>query len=243
MSPYRIKIIIALLLAFGSAWFLNKEVFLLNTPIIRADTPQRIVQLPQNIFTGGIKIIASLPKPPTSTTRSEQGGSILPTGRAQTQPYPLPPADSSQPQQPPNNPDNGGNNGPSPTPQWITIVPPTNTPYPTQRPNYPTYTPPPPTPTPRPVTKVEFAQCLTSKGMKFYSNVTCPYCAQQKADFGTQAWGYITEINCTAQTQTCRSKAGVGIGPAWEESGGKVWPGAMDFRSLGYVSKCQAPSI
>jgi hypothetical protein len=64
----------------------------------------------------------------------------------------------------------------------------------------------------------KLAQCLTSKGVKFYGAFWCPHCAEQKAIFGDDL-RYITYVECdprdpTSKPDECAAK-GVKAYPTW----------------------------
>lgn len=231
MTLQRIKIITSLIISLLIVFFLKEQVFIGSSPLIRPDAPTNIVSLPKKIANSTTVLLAKVIPARSSTQQPDAKISPAP----KTGPFNPPDSQNPGPTEEivptkvlPTTP-------PTATPALITIPPPTIPPNPNGGQLPPTQPPP-------PVTKVEFAQCLTSKGMKFYMNSSCPYCKKQKDMFGPDAYRYVTEINCNTQTQLCRSKPGVGIGPAWETGTGKIYPGYMDLQSLGYASSCPKPT-
>ncbi len=230
MSRYRIKIAVSLITSFIVVFFLNREVFFAGTPRVRPDVPMRIVQAPQYISSQINTIFSSMKRKtgegpsPTPTPFGE--GVPLPTSRREngTQPFPVSTI-------PPGMPAN-----PTATVQPTTSQPSTQpTASPTQRPSAP------PQPSqPNQTTNIAFAECLTSKGMKYYYNSSCGACLWQKQQFGDQAFAKLTAINCDTQTQTCYGK-GIGKGPAWEKGSGEMVGGAKNFQMLSTMSGCPQP--
>ena len=237
MTFFRLKIFISLVLAYLVSWYLSSNVFLAGTPVVRPDAGRNVLQIPLMAKDATGKLFAHFSifkgiKPPKSSNTDTIA--VIPTWKANISPT----RDPAEPNAPYNPPPTSSYQNPTPTQGWIYISP---SPTPTPVPWIPT-SPPQPTATSAPVTKDQFAQCLTTKGMKFYTNAACPFCKQTKQDFGT-SFKYVTEVNCDAQAQLCRSKPGVGRGPAWEKGNGEIIPGAMDFQSLSYVSSCQKPTL
>ena len=95
-----------------------------------------------------------------------------------------------------------------------------------------------------------FAQCLTEKNVVMYGSITCSYCAQQRAMFGS-AFKYIKEIECdprnpNPETELCVQKNIQGT-PTWieEDAEGKDiyrFPaGVIELEDLALVSGCSLP--
>lgn len=236
MNKQRIKIVISLLLSFVIVFFLQREVFLAGTPIVRGDVPLRVAQAPRSVQQNISTLFSFISRPsskqtgtPTPTPFGE--GLPQPTRENGTQPFPV-----SSPTSPPNG-----------WPQWpaSTATPAPQQPTLTNSPARATATPTrPPIATSTPaqaVTKVQFAECLSSKGMKFYYTSTCAACTWQKNEFGTDAFAKVTSINCDTQTQTCYSK-GIGRGPAWEKPDGSMLGGVTSLSNLATISSCQQPN-
>jgi hypothetical protein len=221
---YRIRMYAALIIALTLALFLNKELFFLNTPIIRKDPFVDLVQLPTTVA-------KYIPSRTGSSSEPTNTPSIRLTPRPTLGPYITPektdphfPTSTQNPQVtveptiPVLSPTGSG---------WVSITP----------------SPPPvsntlaPTPISQSVSIIEFAQCLKNNGMVFYSNSTCPACQQQKALFGNEAFTKLNVVSCDTSSLECRNK-GVGRGPAWITGTGKVYPGAMDLTSLHFASGC-----
>lgn len=96
------------------------------------------------------------------------------------------------------------------------------------------------TPTTNP--RLELAQCLTEKGVKFYGAFWCPHCAEQKALFGS-AKNKLPYIECgvigdsRGQTQICMDKEISGY-PTWEFPGGERVSGAQTLERLSQIAGC-----
>lgn len=224
---FRIRMYAALILAFAIAFFLNKELFFLNTPVIRKDPFIDVAQLPKKLaqyIPSRSDSSSGSPNTPAATTAPKPtvGPYITPEKTNPGAPSsPKSPEPTIEPTEPVPSPTGSG---------WISITP---------SPPPPVDTTAPPTPTSKPVSKVEFAQCLKDNGMVFYSTATCTACQQQKAMFGNEAFSKLTVVSCDSNALECRNK-GIGRGPAWITGSGKVYPGAMDLTSLHYASGCPA---
>lgn len=237
MRFYKFKIFeitVVLTLAFLSALFLGEKIFIHGTLIVHPQVRWNIAAFPTKLRETGSEIFRRLADLSFLPKIGPEKPIIQPTPSqsppSQRQPTATPPSQKEPTSTVPPH-------GPSPTPTTAPIVPtlsptplpPTLTPYPTA------------TPTTSPsVTLAQFAQCLTSRGMKMYGSPYCGACAQQRNMFG-QAFSYITEIDCTQQSQLCSQKGITGY-PTWEDRGGRLYPGVQSFPSLSQISGCPAPS-
>jgi len=86
----------------------------------------------------------------------------------------------------------------------------------------------------------QFAQCLTSRGMKMYGTPTCGSCASQRRQFGS-AFSYIIEINCSTEGRICDQK-GIRGYPSWEDGSGQIHGGELNFSILSQISGCPMPT-
>lgn len=90
--------------------------------------------------------------------------------------------------------------------------------------------------------KSELAQCLTSKGLKFYGAFWCPHCAEQKALFGS-AKDELPYVECgvigdaRGQTQICTEKEITGY-PTWELQNGERISGVQSLERLSKIAGC-----
>lgn len=237
MRIYRVKIIVVLLVSLGISYVLDSQVFLLHTPLFRKDMVNRIVAIPTLVKSVYPMILTATRRQTNPNNNSNvPAPTQAPGGAPKTAPfYPTTPQSGS-----------GQNptNTPYPTPTgtgWVTVAPtqvPTAAPTsPAQQQNpVPTYTYSSPTPQPA-IPKVEFAQCLTDHGMKYYYTKTCVVCQEQKSLFGTEAYAKLNKFDCDVNPALCRSK-GFGLGPAWETAAGKIFRGAMDLTSLHFAADC-----
>jgi hypothetical protein len=90
----------------------------------------------------------------------------------------------------------------------------------------------------------EFAQCLTSKGMKLYGAFWCSVCQKQKSLFGSSAV-YINHAECStpdgkSQTAECQA-AGIESYPTWQLPDGSKRAGILTFQELAAFSGCKLP--
>lgn len=89
-----------------------------------------------------------------------------------------------------------------------------------------------------------FAQCLTSKGAKFYGAYWCPHCQNQKAMFGTSE-KYLPYIECSTpngqgQLPVCNDKNITGY-PTWEFADGSRLSGEVPLKTLAEKTGCTVP--
>lgn len=223
MEVYRSKIFkttLAQTLAFLFALFLGEKVFIHGTFIVRPRVRWSIASFPSRTRKAASKVLRKL-----------TDFSFLPKVGPEKPIIPPTSSPSPSPQRPPTSTPPFYRLSPtpiaaSPTP-WLSPTPlsPTPTPFPASPPA---------------VTIAQFAQCLTSRGMKMYGSPYCGYCTQQRDMFG-QAFSYITEIDCTRQGEVCSEK-GISGYPTWEDGGGRLYPGVQSFSSLSQISGCPAPS-
>jgi hypothetical protein len=90
-------------------------------------------------------------------------------------------------------------------------------------------------------TLIDFAKCLSDKGVKMYGASWCTHCNNQKKMFG-DAWKYFY-VECAppsgnGQTQACQ-EAGINGYPTWEFQGGKKVEGELSLEKLGQNSGCE----
>lgn len=89
----------------------------------------------------------------------------------------------------------------------------------------------------------QFAQCLTSKGMKLYGAFWCPHCQDQKALFGSSI-SYITYVECSnsdkSENAVCQSAGIVGY-PTWQLPDGSKHEGQLTLQELAVLSGCTLP--
>ena len=89
-----------------------------------------------------------------------------------------------------------------------------------------------------------FAQCLNSKGLKFYGTFWCPHCNNEKALFGS-SMKYMNYIECSnkdmTQTEVCK-KAGIQSYPTWEFASGSRLTGEVPFEKLSEMTGCPLKS-
>ena len=88
----------------------------------------------------------------------------------------------------------------------------------------------------------EFAQCLTTSGVKMYGAYWCPHCNNQKAAFGS-SWKYVSYVECSlpggqGQTQEC-TEAGITGYPTWVFQDGSRVSGEQSFETLSQKSGCE----
>lgn len=222
MNERRLKIVTALIISFLSVNFFSEKIFLANSPLIRADFKDNILNLPREAGQKAQGLITYLnekkPKPNLQNGRNvpRSGMVTLPPGRN----YPT-----------------GFYPTSAPFPTFFN-VPTSTVPTTTRTPTVPRA--PTATPTSGSLTVAQFAQCLTSKGMKVYGTSYCGACQQQKALFGS-AYSYINDIDCQRSPQVCSSK-GISTYPTWEDGSGGKHQGARPFSSLSQMSGCQTPT-
>ena len=84
-----------------------------------------------------------------------------------------------------------------------------------------------------------FAQCLAGKNITMYGLKNCPYCRQEKADFG-KAFQYVLYIECDAEPQKCL-EAKIEAVPAWLWPDGKRLTGYQSLEKLAGESGCVLP--
>ena len=92
------------------------------------------------------------------------------------------------------------------------------------------------------------AQCLTSKGVKFYGAYWCPHCAAQKATLGESAMKKIDYVECgvpgqgeQAQSDACKA-AGVSTYPTWILADGTRLVGEQTPQALADKAGCLNPA-
>lgn len=93
----------------------------------------------------------------------------------------------------------------------------------------------------------QFAQCLETKGVKFYGAFWCPHCIEQKALFG-KSKQYLPYVECSTadqkgQTEICKEK-GIQSYPTWEfqtASGTELVSGEKSLKELSEKSGCELP--
>jgi hypothetical protein len=88
---------------------------------------------------------------------------------------------------------------------------------------------------------IDFAKCLSDKGVKMYGAYWCPHCNNQKKMFG-DAWKDFY-IECAlpsgnGQTQACQD-AGINGYPTWVFQDGKKVEGELSFEELSQYSGCE----
>jgi glutaredoxin len=87
------------------------------------------------------------------------------------------------------------------------------------------------------------AQCLTSKGVKFYGAYWCPHCQNQKAAIGESAMKSIDYVECgvqgdtQAQSEACKT-AGVNTYPTWVFADGTRLVGEQTMEALADKAGC-----
>ncbi|MDO8498125.1 MAG: hypothetical protein Q7S61_06310 [bacterium] len=212
-SSLRIRIGIALLISFLLATYLNNAIFMPNTPLVKAEAQVELLKLPQQLQISTVDLLTRL------TTRTNTPPEPTSSGKSGggTSRFPT---DKTNRQYPTTTPRPGQN---SPLPTATPIVYPTATPM-----------------TPQTVTRAQFAQCLTIRGMKMYGAENCNACDSQKDMFGSD-FSYITYIDCLRQSSVCNQK-GVKTYPTWEDSTGKLYVGYRPFSNLAQISTCAAPT-
>lgn len=92
---------------------------------------------------------------------------------------------------------------------------------------------------------VEFAKCLTARGVKMYGTYLCPHCNNQKAMFGKWGFAEIAYIECDAKGKNgnpdfCIAKGIEGY-PTWEFNNGLRMVGEVTFQMLSEKSGCPLP--
>ncbi len=90
------------------------------------------------------------------------------------------------------------------------------------------------------VASADFAQCLTSKGVKFYGSKNCGWCDKEKELLG-ESLQYINYIECIGDdgqpTKTCQD-AKIESFPTWQLPDGKMESGYKTLEQLAEVSGC-----
>ena len=90
----------------------------------------------------------------------------------------------------------------------------------------------------------DFAQCLEEKGAVFYGTFWCPYCLNQKREFGRSA-DLLPYVECSTpdrqgQTQACID-ADITSYPTWEFANGERMQGVVPFEVLAEKTECILP--
>ena len=91
--------------------------------------------------------------------------------------------------------------------------------------------------------KVALAQCLTSKGVKFFGASWCPHCAQQKKSFGSKAMKKVTYVECAVpgnnslQAQICKDN-NIKSYPTWRFPDGTEKTGEQTLEDLASAAGC-----
>jgi len=89
-----------------------------------------------------------------------------------------------------------------------------------------------------------FAQCISSKGVKFYGAFWCPHCQDEKSMFGSAAH-YLPYVECSTpdsngQLQICIDQK-ITEYPTWKFPDGSVNQGEMTLQDLATKTGCQLP--
>jgi len=89
-----------------------------------------------------------------------------------------------------------------------------------------------------------FAQCIASKGAKFYGAFWCPHCQAQKELFGSSV-KYLPYVECSTpdtngQLQVCIDQK-IAAYPTWKFSDGTTKEGEMTLRELADKTGCALP--
>jgi len=84
----------------------------------------------------------------------------------------------------------------------------------------------------------DFAQCLTSKGIKMYGTEWCGYCKMQKGYFN-ESFQHVDYVNCEEDNEACQ-EAGIQGYPTWIING-ELSPGAKPLDKLAELSGCELP--
>lgn len=92
---------------------------------------------------------------------------------------------------------------------------------------------------------VDFAQCLTARGVKIYGAYWCSHCLNQKRLFGS-SFSKINYIECdprgpNAKPGLCLEKK-IESYPTWEFPDGSIAKGELTFEQIAEKSKCQLPA-
>ena len=90
----------------------------------------------------------------------------------------------------------------------------------------------------------QFAQCLSSSGVKFYGAFWCSHCQNQKALFGNSK-KYLPYVECSTldakgQTQACIDKK-IPSYPTWEFTDGSRLSGEIPLSQLAEKTSCELP--
>lgn len=262
MNQLRIKIIISLLCAFFISSFLVSNLFLSATTKIKDESSLAIHNFPLNVNhtakslfslirqVAPIKVTVFQPSPtPINLVNQslltpmpwEPGqDEILPKTVPVLTPLPIPSATDYP------------SSSLSPTPVEYSVTPtiilPTRVNLPTATPRVPTPTAYLPTATPRLPTAItpppttsyaDFGRCLTSHGMKMYTQPGCSACTQQR-NLLKEAVNYVIDINCQTNVQEC-SRIGVRSKPSWGKNNQLVIGGVATIERLAQVSGCPVP--
>lgn len=86
-----------------------------------------------------------------------------------------------------------------------------------------------------------FAQCLDSKGAKFYGAFWCPHCQDQKKLFG-KSLKFVPYVECSTQDgkgqlEVCKEK-GVQSYPTWIFENGNRQSGLISLADLSATTSC-----
>lgn len=88
----------------------------------------------------------------------------------------------------------------------------------------------------------ELAECLSDKGVAFYSAYWCPHCKEQKAMFGKSfeklvAFECADPVNPRKQAEVC-AQANIRAYPTWEFADGERYEGVLSFEELKRRAGC-----
>ena len=91
----------------------------------------------------------------------------------------------------------------------------------------------------------QFAQCLSSSGVKFYGAFWCSHCQNQKALFGNSK-KYLPYIECSTpdsngQLQVCKDEQ-ITTYPTWRFPDGTSQEGELTLQQLAEKSFCPLPN-
>lgn len=81
-----------------------------------------------------------------------------------------------------------------------------------------------------------FAQCLAAKNIMMYGTKNCPYCRQEKGNFG-KAFQYVPYVECDSEPQKC-VEAKIEAVPTWLWPDGKRLTGYQGLEKLAAESGC-----
>jgi len=86
----------------------------------------------------------------------------------------------------------------------------------------------------------EFAQCLTDSGTTMYGSYRCPFCTDQKEDFGN-SWKHVNYVECdlgtAGQAQLCVDQQ-IQAYPTWIFGDGERITGRQTLAALSDRSGC-----